>query len=200
MAYSFQTFAALEVLTASKMNQVEVNIRDRPRGIQTVWVPAGAMDARTTNGAGVGTTELSSNKIMLKSLDFDASTQEHAQFGIKMPKGWDESTIQARFLWTAASGSGGVRWGIRAVARGDDDALDAAMGTEQEVSDTLLTANDVHLTAATSAMTVGGTPQESDYVTFEVYRDVADGNDTLAVDAKLIGVELLINFNTQDDS
>lgn len=36
MAYSFQTFAVLEVLTATKMNQVEVNIRDHQHGSSNV--------------------------------------------------------------------------------------------------------------------------------------------------------------------
>jgi hypothetical protein len=34
-AYSFQTFTALEVLGAAKMNQIEVNIRDHRHGIDT---------------------------------------------------------------------------------------------------------------------------------------------------------------------
>ena len=35
-AYSFQTFTVAEVLTASKMNQVEVNIRDHQHGVSGV--------------------------------------------------------------------------------------------------------------------------------------------------------------------
>lgn len=36
MAYSFQTFSVGEVLAASKMNQVEVNIRDHVHGVSSV--------------------------------------------------------------------------------------------------------------------------------------------------------------------
>jgi hypothetical protein len=170
------------------------------RGKQTVWVPTPAMASRTTAGPGSTTTELATNKIMRRTLDFDPSTQEHAQFQIKMPKGWDEATITARFVWTFASGSGAVVWGIQAISHGDGDALDAAFGTGQEVTDTALTAGQEHLTAATSGMTVGGTPQPDDLVTFQVYRNAASGSDTLATDALLLGVELLINFDAADDS
>ena len=39
MAYSFQTFSVGDVLTAAKMNQVEVNIRDHGHGIASVSIP-----------------------------------------------------------------------------------------------------------------------------------------------------------------
>jgi hypothetical protein len=62
-------------------------------GKQTIWIPAGAMIARTTNGAASGTTELATNDVMLRTLDFDQTTEEGAQFMVAMPKGWNESTV-----------------------------------------------------------------------------------------------------------
>jgi hypothetical protein len=56
------------------------------QGRHSIWVPAGAMVARTTNGAAAGTVETSTNKNMFKTLDFDASTQEFAQFEVFFPK------------------------------------------------------------------------------------------------------------------
>lgn len=44
-AYSFQTYAVLEVLTASKMNQGEVNIRDHVHGTAGVVALTGAQGA-----------------------------------------------------------------------------------------------------------------------------------------------------------
>lgn len=170
------------------------------RGKQTVWVPASAMLERTTNGAAQGRTELATNKVMLRTLDFDASTIEYAQFQVAMPKSWDKSTITAKFMWTVASGSGDVIWGIQAVAHSNDDALDAAFGTGIEVTDTVLAANDSHASADSTAMTVGGSPAARDLVTYQVYRNASAGGDTLAVDAKLLGVELTVNFDASDDS
>jgi hypothetical protein len=169
-------------------------------GKQTVPYLASAMFARNTSGAGSGSTELSTNKVMLKTLDFDATTAEYAQFYCPMPKSWDEGTVTAKFFWTAASGSGGVAWRISGCAYSDDDALDAAQGTQITVTDTFITANDMHITSETSAITIGGTPVEGDFVIFEVSRDPANGSDTLAVDAKLIAVHIYITYNVGNDA
>lgn len=169
-------------------------------GVQSVPILAAAMTARTTNGAASGSTELSTNKIMLETFDFDQSTEEYVQFMFPMPKSWNESTVTAQFEWTAASGTGDVIWGIQGVAFSNDDAMDAAFGTAAEVTDTLITANDNHKTSFTSAVTIGGTPAEGDLVCFQVYRKAANGSDTLTADAKLIGIRLNITTNAADDS
>src|SRR6185369_14135587 len=94
------------------------------QGVHTIWIPASAMIARTTNGAAAGTTEMATNKQMVKTLDFDTTTQEFAQFSIQMPKSWDESTVTAKFVWSHASTSTnfGVVWALEAYAFSDDDA------------------------------------------------------------------------------
>jgi hypothetical protein len=161
-------------------------------GQQTIWLPAAAMVARTTNGAASGSLETGTNDVMAKYLAFDSTTSEGAQFAIQMPLSWNEGTIVAQFVWThpATVTNFGVRWGIRAVAFANDDALDTAFGTEQEVTDTGGTTSDVYVSPETSAMTVAGTPGAEELVVFEVYRDPADGNDTMAVDAYLLGVKI----------
>lgn len=168
-------------------------------GKQTVWVPAGAMTSRTTNGAASGTTESTTNKVMNKTLDFDTTTQEFAQFTVAFPKGWNESTVTFIPFWTAASGSGGVVWGLQGVALSNDDAIDTAFGTAQTSTDTLLTALDVHVGPESSAITIAGTPAEGDICYFQINRTVSDGSDTLGVDAKLIGIQLLYTINSNVD-
>lgn len=169
-------------------------------GVQSVPIMAAAMTPRTTNGAATGSVETTTNKVMLPSLDFDQSTIKYAQFMFPMPKSWNESTVTAQFVWTAASGSGDVIWGIQGIALSDDDAFDTAFGTAQEVTDTLHATNDQHTTAFTSAVTIGGTPNELDIVVFQVYRKASDGSDTLSADAKLIAIRLNITTNAGDDS
>jgi hypothetical protein len=168
-------------------------------GKQTVWVPAAAMTSRTTNGAASGTTESTTNKVMNKTLDFDTTTQEFAQFTIAFPKGWNESTVTFIPFWTAASGSGGVVWGLQGVALSNDDAIDTAFGTAQTSTDTLITALDVHVGPESSAITIAGTPAEGDICYFQINRTVSDGSDTLGVDAKLIGIQLLYTINSNVD-
>lgn len=169
-------------------------------GKETIFIPAGAMTARTTNGAASGTTELATNDVMLSSLDFDQTTEEGAGFWIAMPKSWNESTVTFKPFWTAASGSGGVVWGLAAYSFSDDDALDTAVSGQQTSTDTLLAANDMHIGSESSAITIGGTPAEGDMVYFEITREVANGSDTLTADAKLLGVHVYITTNASTDA
>jgi hypothetical protein len=159
-------------------------------GLHSIWVPATAMIPRITNGAALGSVEMATNKNMLKTLDFDPTTQEFAQFHIRMPKSWDESTLTFQALWShpATATNFGVAWALEAVAVSDDDALDVAFGTAQQVTDTGGTTNDLYHSPKSSAITVGGTPVAEDLVQFQVKRVPADGADTLAVDARLHGV------------
>jgi hypothetical protein len=168
-------------------------------GKQTVWVPAAAMTSRTTNGAATGTTESTTNKVMNKVLDFDTTTQEFAQFTVAFPKGWNEGTVTFIPYWTAASGSGGVVWGLAGVALSNDDVIDTAFGTAVTSSDTLIATTDIHVGPESAAITIAGTPAVDDICYFQVNRTVADGGDTLGVDARLIGIKLLYTIDSNVD-
>jgi hypothetical protein len=180
---------------------VEVALSTDVVGQQTIWVPAGAMVARTTNGAASGSFETTTNDVMLKYLAFDASTKEGAQFGIQMPKGWDEGTLIAQFVWTHPSTTTnfGVSWELAAVAFANDDAADTAFGTLQEIDDTGGTTYDIYISDETPAITVAGSPGAEEYVIFQVTRDPADAGDTMAVDAWLLGVKIHYTTNAAKD-
>ncbi len=163
-------------------------------GATNLCIPASAWIPRTTNGCGVDSREIgSTNRQNFDELLFDAASDEFAQALVEMPNNYNNGTITARFFWTSASGSGAVVWGIQGRAFGDDDALDQAHGTAQTATDTLLAANDMHVSAATSAVTIGGTPAANTPVQFQIYRDADAAGDTLAVDARLLGVEIIFN-------
>ena len=170
-------------------------------GKETIWVPASAMTARTTNGAASGSVESATNKIMQLSLDFDASTDEFAQFTVRMPKSWNASTVTAAFTWTANSTStNSVIWGIQGVALGNDETIDTAFGTAQTVTDAnTSTAYQVHISDETSAVTIGSSPGSQNLIVFQVYRDADNGSDNLAVDAMLLGVTLYFTTNASTD-
>lgn len=158
--------------------------------VRDMWLDAGLFEARQSNGAATGIANYGTNNLPFRVFDFDATTEEAIVCKIKMPDAWDRSTIKFRAYWTAASGSGGVAIGFSAGALSDDDAIDAALGSEQTVTKTLSTAGDMHITAASSAVTVGGSPALSDCIVIQVARKVANGADTLGVDMRLIGVSL----------
>jgi hypothetical protein len=173
------------------------------QGLHTIYIPASTMVARTTNGAASGSSETSTNKVMLKTLDFDATTIEYAQFNIRMPKSWDEGTVTAVFTWThgATTTNFGVSWGIQGVALSNDDAADTAFGTAIYANDTGGTTNDIYISPTTAAITIAGTPAAEDWVVFQVLRKADDGtNDTLAVDAKLLGVTMYFTVNASTDA
>lgn len=166
-------------------------------GTHTVPYLASAMVPRTTNGAASGLVELATNDVMLATKDFDQTTSEGVQFYVPMPKSWDEGTITAQFGWTAASGAGTVIWAIAGSAFSDDDAMDTAFGTAISATDTLIAANDLHISPVTAAVTIGGAPAEGDFVVFQITRDIAD---TLTADAKLIWVKLFVGINAGNDA
>jgi hypothetical protein len=183
------------VLTVDSGETTGVKWAALPAGGSTnLWIPASAWIPRTTAGCGVDSREIgSTNRQNFDELLFDAGTDEFAQALVIMPSNYNNSTITARFYWTAASGSGDVIWGIQGRAYADDDALDSAHGTAQTATDTLLAADDMHVSAATSAVTIGGTPAANTPIQFQVYRDADAGGDTLAVDARLLGVSIAFN-------
>ena len=167
----------------------------RGDGKQTIWVPAGAMRPRATNGAQSTTVQLPTNGTMVSALAYDTATEEYAQFQVRMPKSWNEGTITCTAVWTADSTStASVVWAVRAKALANDATIDAAWGTAVAILDAnTATAYQVHISPESAAMTVSGA-SELGWVVFEVFRQVANGSDTLAVDALLLGVT--INYTT----
>lgn len=169
-------------------------------GAQTIWIPAGALISRTTNGCAAGTVETTTNKVMIKTCDFDTTTQEFAQFSIQMPKSWNEGTLTAKFVWghAATVTNFGVVWAFECQALSDDDAMDTAYGTAQQIADTGGTTNDLYRTSATPALTVAGSPTTEDVLDCQVKRVPADGSDTMAIDARLIGI--MVTYTTDANS
>ena len=171
-------------------------------GKQTIWIPAGAMIPRTSNGPATGTVETAANQVMIKTLDFDPNTWEFAQFSVQMPKGWNEGSFTALFVWShaATAPNYSVVWGIQGRAFSDNDPLDAAFGAAALVTDTGGTANQLYRSAETAAFTVAGPPLEQDLVTFQIMRAGGDPADTLAIDARLHGVALFYTTNANTDT
>ena len=158
---------------------------------QYVWLGAGAAIPNTTAGAATQTEEYATNDVMADQFLFDASTEESVQFWWSPPEYWDLGTFKARFIWDVdTAGSGDVVWGISALALSNDDAIDAAFGTEIEVTDTVLAVGDTHRSDATAAITAAGTPAAGDVLVIKVARKAADGGDTCTVDAKLLGIQV----------
>lgn len=171
-------------------------------GKQTIWVPAAAMYKRTTNGAAYSTSEIATNFEMLSYFAFDSITAEYVQFNVHMPKSWNEGTVIAQFVWThpATTTNFGVNWNIQGYAFSDGDNISAAFGTAQNIDDTGGNTSYCYISAETSAITIGGTPAQNDWVVFQAYRNPAATNDTMAVDAYLLGVKIIYTTDAPNDN
>jgi hypothetical protein len=162
-------------------------------GSTNVWIPAAQWIPRTTGGCGIDSREQATGNINTDELLFDQAAIEFAQAMVVMPSNYDNGTVTARFYWTASAGtaSQGVVWAIRGRAFGDNVALGqtyASGGTG--ILDTYFAANQMHVSDPTAAVTISGTPAANKAVIFEAFRDASNVNDTLAADARLLGVEI----------
>jgi hypothetical protein len=168
-------------------------------GVQDLFIPASAMWPRITGGCSSLTqSEMSTSIFNIQTLDFDQTTQEFAQMQIVLPRKWNNGTITATVYWTASTGSGTVQWGISGGAYSNDDALTVALGTAQTSDDTLIATNDLHISPATSAITLAGTPADSDFLAIQISRNPA--SDTLSGDAKLLGISIRITTDAAVDA
>lgn len=168
-------------------------------GVQDMFVPAAAMWPRATGGcADLTKSEMATSIVNIQTLDFDQTTQEFAQFQIALPRKWNVGTVTAEAYWTAAAGTGTVQFGLSGGAYSNDDALTVALGTAQTMDDTLLAANDLHITPTSSAITLAGTPANTDFLVFQLSRNPA--SDTLTADAKFLGIMIHITTTKAIDS
>lgn len=172
-------------------------------GKHAIYIAAGSITPSASGGcASLATIASAANQPDIQTLDFDATTQEYAQFGIVMPKSWNEGTITFKAHWSHASTTTnfGVVWDLQAVAVGDDDAIAAAFGTAQTSSDTGGTTNDLYNSPESSAITVAGSPGAEEMVFFRLSRVTGDGGDTMAIDARLHGVTVYITTDADTDA
>jgi hypothetical protein len=171
------------------------------QGKQTIWIPAVAMTARTTNGFTASTAESTANKVMQKTADFDPATQQFGQFWVRFPKSWNLGTVSFMPIWTATAGTPAQTaiMTLAGVGLRDDDAIDTAFGAAQSSSDALIALNDIHIGPESAAITIAGTlVAGANWVCFQLARDVA--TDTLTGALKLLGIVLIYTTNAKNDA
>jgi len=171
-------------------------------GVREKWIPASDMTPRVTNGADFSITEMTTSLIVLKTLNFDANTQEYAQFHVVMPKSWNEGTITFIPYWLhgTASTNFGVSWRLDYANYSNTDDLTSVASTGQLSVDDGGVDNTLYIGPESSGINVASTYGLNDMTTFIITRVVADAGDTLAVDAKLIGIKLKYTMDAATDS
>ena len=189
--------------TATELNLLAGAATLKQVGKETIWVPANAMTPTESNGcADIAKVETTSGRPDLNVLDFDASSDEHAQFSVAFPKQWNLGTITFQCFWTStATDTDGVSFGLQGVGMGDNETQDAAYGTAIVVDDACQgAAEELYVTAESGAVTIAGTPADNDLTYFRIFRDVSDANDTAAEDARLIGVKIFFTTDAKNDA
>lgn len=156
---------------------------------QTAEIHAYDMWPSTTSGcAALAQTEFATNKQNLKTLDFDDTATEKAEFTLWMPRYWNGGTVQFNVMWTTAGGSAGntVKWKLE--ARGyNGEAIDQAWGTGITVTANWNGSNYIDQSGVSAAVTIAGSPGIGGLVQYRISRDPSD---TLTGDAKLIAVRI----------
>lgn len=163
-------------------------------GYDTLWVPAAAMTPSETDGATAETKEFGTNNMTHDVMSFPGTGNDtHAEFDVVMPEAWDRGTIKAKVYWYAggdANPNEYVEYYIAVGARSNDDALDAVLGTAVDIEDQHIADDDLHITAASGVITVGGSPALGDLLHFRLSRDYdhAGSGTAMDVDAHVLGV------------
>jgi len=172
-------------------------------GKETIYVPASAMYPNTTNGcAALAQVEQATDgsRPELKVLDFDKDATEFAQFTVAFPKSWNGDHITYRVFWIGIAATTGVAWALQGLCSGDNAESNAAFGTAVVVQDDSQgDATEVLVTAESGNVTLSG--EGDDKMTFfQIYRDHDDGNDDMAGDARLLGIQIFFTTDAATDA
>jgi hypothetical protein len=170
----------------------DVTVNVTQTGNRSFFVPAAAMWPSTTSGCtAIAKAETSTNKQNLQTLAFNDTSKQYAEFTVTMPDNWDGSTVTFKVVWTTAATSGNCIWELAARAYGDGNAIDGAWGSAVAITDTAqATANSVLDTGESGALTIANSPSAGKTIQFRIDRDAANGSDTMAGDALLIGARI----------
>lgn len=155
------------------------------RPTKKVMIPAQAMAVHTGS---VALTQVGSGNA--KGYAFDAAADEAVTITWEIPANWASGTDVNVYLHYAANATSGASvWNLtyNSLSEGEDTA---AAGTTVAVTDTTnATANYLNITTALAMANAG--LAAGDFVTLKILRDADNAADTLAVDAILLGAEII---------
>jgi len=201
------------ISTSSTDSNIDLNINPLGTGVlksgasavkiagkETMWVPATAMYAETTNGAELAQTVLTGGAPELKAFAFDPSTAEAVQFNVSFPESWNASTVTFQTMWSASAtdtGTGGFTLAGCSVASNVD--YDLAFGTP--VANTALAASgtqdDLMINVESGNVTIASAAASTNTI-FRLVRDT--GTDTNTGDLRLVGIKIYFTTNAANDA
>jgi len=188
--------------TATEINKLDGAGILKQAGKETIWVPASAMYASTTNGCSAITqVETTALRPDLKVLDFAAAADAFAQFAVAFPNSWNEGVISYQPMWTVTgSNTGTMVWQLGGVAASNDDTINVAFGTLVATAAKAHsgTSNDLMVSNESGAVTIAGSPAAADLCFFQINNDASASGQTGA--ARLLGVKFFFTTDAKNDA
>jgi len=171
-------------------------------GTETMWIPAPAMYATSTNPAEANQVETTALRPDMKVFDFAAAADDFVQFSVAMPKSWNLDTVTYQVFWTpSTTNTGDCIFGLQGVACGDSDTIDVAYGAAVTVTDAGIgTVEDQQVTAVSGAVTIAGSPADDQQTYFQLYRDANAGGDTFTGVARVLGIKIFYTTDAANDA
>lgn len=153
-----------------------------------LWV-AGWRPTRTNGCVDSDQIEMSTNKNVYDYVSFLKAAESFAYANVDAPDDYSGGLIYAAPVWFHPSTTINFKvcLGLAGVSIGDNETLDAAVGTYQYSRDTGGNTNRRYKGPMTSAITLAGTPAAGESWYLQCNRNVSDGDDSLAVGAYLRG-------------
>jgi hypothetical protein len=171
-------------------------------GLETMWIPASAMYATTTNPAAAAQIETTALRPDMKVFDFADTADDFVQFSVAFPKSWNLGTVTYQVFWTpSTTNTGNCIFGLQGVAIGDNDTIDIAFGTAVDVTDAGIGAiEDQQVSAVSGDVTIAGSPADDQQTYFQLYRDANAGGDTYTGVARVLGIKLFYTTDAANDA
>jgi len=178
-----------------------VAIYDSLRGIVELHLPMSAFRPHASGGCGPVADVLLSSGRYIAGAPFGASAIEAASLAIRLPKRWNLGTFTFEpYGFNTAGGSGAIVLQMAGVAVSNDDSLDAATGSSQSSTDTILAANDLMVGPESNAITIAGTPAYKDLLRLVLQRDPTAVGDTYGSPYYVHGVIVRITVTEPTDA
>jgi len=201
-------------ITASGETNVGINLIPKGTGIlqgagaalkiagkETMWVPASAMYATTTNPAAAAQVETTALRPDMKVFDFAAAADDFVQFSVAFPKSWNEGTVTYQVFWTpSTTNTGNCLWGLQGVSVADGATIDVAFDAAVIVTDAGIgTVEDQQVSPVSSAVTVKSAAADTQTY-FQFSRDADVGGDTFTGVARLLGIKIFFTTDAANDA
>ena len=159
-------------------------------GEQDIYIDSGIMDPSITSGC-APLSRITEGNTDYPSFNFDQTNNESLQFTWSPPANYNGGAVRAKIHWYAfgAGSSGNVVWNFAGTGLRDGDNLIRTFTAGQSVTDAYQGSHVYHITNFTADMTPANNAKNT-CIKFRILRDASNSSDTLAGDARLVGVTL----------